>query len=208
MTGVRAAAAIVVAIAAALLAWAAIGRGDADRSSVMTGARAAENGTEHARRHRDAEVRQRFDQAVLMLHARKYEHAVAALHRLLELAPTMPEAHVNMGFALLGLERPRAARDFFSSAIELRATQANAYFGLALALEAEGDVPAAIGAMRSYLHLSRADDPHRTRARSALWEWEMLRPAPRSDAAAAPALATPRVQTVGNAATAPSAAPP
>jgi hypothetical protein len=26
--------------------------------------------------------------------------------------------------------------------------------------------------MRSYLHLSRADDPYRVRARAALWEWE------------------------------------
>jgi Flp pilus assembly protein TadD len=97
------------------------------------------------------------------------------LHRVLELAPSIPEVHVNMGFALVGLGRHREARDFFASAIELRRSQANAYFGLALAEEGNGDLAAAQGAMRSYLHLSRADDPHRTKARAALWEWEAAR---------------------------------
>jgi tetratricopeptide (TPR) repeat protein len=129
----------------------------------------------HARDKRGAEIRARFEQAVVMLHAREYDHAAAALHRVLELAPMMPEAHVNMGFAMLGLAQARAARDFFTGAIELRSTQANAYYGLALAHEADGDLPAAMGAMRAYLHLSPADDKHRAKARSALWEWETAR---------------------------------
>jgi tetratricopeptide (TPR) repeat protein len=107
-----------------------------------------------------------------MLHAKQYEHALAALHRVLELAPEMPEAHVNAGFALLGLARYDAARDYFAAAIARRPSQANAYFGLAMALEAKGDLPAALGAMRSYIHLSRADDSYRTKARAAIWEWE------------------------------------
>jgi tetratricopeptide (TPR) repeat protein len=135
----------------------------------------------HARERRAAEVKARFDQAVLMLHAREHDHAVAALHRVLELAPAMPEAHVNMGYALLGLGQARAARDFFNGAIELRATQANAYYGLALALEADRDLRGALGAMRTYLHLSRADDPHRAKARAALWEWESALSGGRSD---------------------------
>lgn len=127
---------------------------------------------EHQRQMTDAEVRQRFEQAVVMLHAKEYDHAVAALHRVLELAPKMPEAHVNMGFALLGRGEPEAARSFFQGAIDLRPQQANAYYGLALAEEARHDYEAALGAMRSYLHLSPADEPHRARARAALWEWE------------------------------------
>lgn len=119
-----------------------------------------------------SEVDERFGQAVVMLHAKQFEPAVAALHRVLELAPRMPEAHVNMGFALLGMGKATAAADFFRSAIELRKTQANAYYGLGLAAEAQGDLHAALGAMRSYLHLSKADDPFRTKARSAIWEWE------------------------------------
>lgn len=119
-----------------------------------------------------AQVDTSFRQGVVMLHAKRYEHAVTALHRVLELAPRMPEAHANMGFALLGLGRPAAARDFFASAIDLRAGQANAYYGLGVALEALGDLPGATGAMRSYVHLAPADDPHLRRARAALWEWE------------------------------------
>jgi tetratricopeptide (TPR) repeat protein len=127
----------------------------------------------HAAAARAAEVRKRFDAAALMLHAKQFEPAAAALHRVLELAPQMPEAHVNMGFALLGLQRPKAARDFFESATALRADQANAYYGLALANEAAGDLELALGAMRSYLHLARhEDDAHLRRARAALWEWE------------------------------------
>ena len=127
---------------------------------------------EHQRTRQAAEVRARFEQAVVLLHAKQYEHAATALHRVLELAPALPEAHVNMGYALIGLGRHRAARDFFASALELRPTQANAYFGLALAEEGNGDLAVARGAMRSFLHLSRADDPHRAKARAALWEWE------------------------------------
>ena len=67
----------------------------------------------HQQRMQHGEVRQRFEQAVLMLHARQYEHAATALYRVLELAPAMPEAHVNMGYAMLGLKRGDAARGFF-----------------------------------------------------------------------------------------------
>lgn len=124
------------------------------------------------------ELKRRFDQAVVMLHAGEYEHAATALHQVLALAPQLPEAHVNMGYALLGLKRPQAARDFFDSATALKPDQANAYYGLALAWEALGDVPMATGAMRSYLHLAREERPeHLRRARAALWEWEQARAA-------------------------------
>lgn len=123
------------------------------------------------------EVRRRFDAAVVMLHARQYEHAATALHEVLRLAPTLTEAHVNMGFALLGLQRPQEARDFFDGATALNPGQANAYYGLALAAEASGDLATATGAMRSYLHLARDERPeHLARARAALWEWQQRRP--------------------------------
>ena len=122
---------------------------------------------------RDTELRQRFDSAVLLLHAKDYARAAGALQRVLELAPQMPEAHVNMGFALLGLNRPGAARDSFEAATLFKAAQANAYYGLALAYEELGDLELALGAMRSYLHLARDEnEAHVRRARSALWEWE------------------------------------
>ena len=54
----------------------------------------------------------------------------------------------------------------------MRPEQANAYWGLAVALEKLGDLHVALGAMRTYIHLSPADDPYVRRARSALWEWD------------------------------------
>ncbi|NMG75735.1 tetratricopeptide repeat protein [Aromatoleum diolicum] len=117
------------------------------------------------------ELRTRFEQGVMMLHMKQYEFALTAFHQVLALEPKLPEAHVNMGFALLGLKQWRGARDFFESAIELRRDQMNAYYGLAIALEGQGDMPGAMGAMQTYLHRAAADDPFRARAESALWEW-------------------------------------
>lgn len=129
---------------------------------------------QHVEEARQREIDTRFQQAVAMLHAKEYDYALKALHRVLDLSPQMPEAHVNMGFALFGLERFEAARDFFYSAIELRPEQANAYFGLAISLERLGDLEGALGAMRTYLHRSKEDGAYQRRARAAIWEWEAL----------------------------------
>jgi tetratricopeptide (TPR) repeat protein len=119
-----------------------------------------------------AEIDMRFQQGVMMLHAKHYDEAVTAFHRVLQLSPRLVDAHVNMGYALLGLQRDQAARDFFLTAIDLRPYQGNAYWGLATALENMGDLPGALGAMRTYIHLAPADDPYVRRARAALWEWD------------------------------------
>jgi Flp pilus assembly protein TadD len=152
-----------IAIAGAALAW----LGGDEPTAAPADPRA-----EHVDAKRREEFDSRFRQAVVMLHARQYEHAVTALHRALELQPRVPEAHVNMGFALLGLQRHAAARDFFTSAAELAPMQANAYYGLAVANDALGDRAAALGAMRTFVHLSRDDDPWLPKARAALWEWQ------------------------------------
>jgi len=121
----------------------------------------------------ETEVRKQFKRATVMLHAKQYDYAIKALHKVLEMSPKMPEAYVNMGYALIGLENYQAAHDFFNSAIELRVGQVNAYYGLAIALEGEDDLEGAIGAMRSYLHLNKNENErYMRRARAALWEWE------------------------------------
>ncbi len=125
----------------------------------------------HVAEKRRAEIDERFAQGVVMLHTRNFDHALAAFHRVLELAPEMPEAHVNAGFALLGLGRPEAARDFFDAATTLRRGQINAYYGLALALEGTGDTFGAMQAMETYLHRAAPNDPYRRRAEAAVWEW-------------------------------------
>lgn len=121
---------------------------------------------------RMAEITTRFEQAVVMLHAKQYEHAATALHRVMILAPRMPEVYVNMGYAKLGQALPKEALIFFETATQLKPEQANAYWGMAVALEGSGDLAGALGAMRTFLHLSSGDDNFARRARSALWEWE------------------------------------
>jgi len=155
-----------IVLAGAALAWYGGPGGDraADRAA-------------HAKSMRQAEFDTRFGQAVVMLHAKQYEHALTALHRLLEIAPEVPEVHVNMGFALLGLGRNAAARDFFAGATALRPAQANAYYGLAVSLDALGDRPGALGAMRTFVHLTVPEDPWLPKARAALWEWQSRAPA-------------------------------
>lgn len=134
----------------------------------------------------DAELRRRFEAGVALLNAQQYAQAASALHRVIELAPRLPEAHVNLGFAMLGLQRPALARTAFENALALKADQANAYYGLALAHESLGDLELALGAMRSYLHLGRTEnEAHLRRARAAVWEWQSQIAARR--AASAPA---------------------
>ncbi len=126
----------------------------------------------HAEQERKAEIELRFRQGVVMLHAKQYEHALTAFHRVLKLAPDMPEGHVNMGYALLGLERYAAAADFFDSATTLRPDQINAYWGLAVALDGSGNMRGALEAMRTFVHRARPEDPFRRKAEAAIWEWE------------------------------------
>jgi len=138
--------------------------------SAVDGATRGES--KHATERTLQEIQLRFQQGVVMLHAKRHEHAMTAFHRVLELDPAMPEAHVNMGFALIGLQRYGAARDFFESAIALRKEQVNAYYGLAVALDELNDRAGAIGAMRTFVHLSKPDDLYQRKAQAALWEWE------------------------------------
>jgi hypothetical protein len=125
----------------------------------------------HVAEKRKAEIELRFSQGVVMLHAKEYDHALAAFHRVIELAPQMPEAYVNTGYALLGLGKFAAARDFFDEATNLRHDQINGYYGLALALEGTGDFFGAMQAMEVYLHRAAKDDPFRRKAEAAVWEW-------------------------------------
>ncbi len=120
----------------------------------------------------ERQVAERFQQAIGLLHAKRYDYAIAALDAVLELAPGMPEAYVNMGYAFIGLEEFGPAQGAFEKAIDAKVDQVNAYYGLAIALEGQEQYEPALGAMRTYIHLSDPDDPFLAKARSALWEWE------------------------------------
>ena len=121
---------------------------------------------------RERRITERFNQAVAMLHAKQFDYAILALDAVIEMAPEMPEAYVNMGYAFIGLEEYGPATKAFEKAIDLRVNQYNAYYGLAMAWEGLGQYEAALGAMRSYIHLAPPNDPYITKARAALWEWE------------------------------------
>lgn len=147
---------------------------------------------DHARSKKKEEIQRRFNEGVVMLHAKQYDHAMTAFHRVLQLDPKMPEAHVNMGFALLGSGNPKAAADFFDTATILRPDQINAYFGLGEALDALGDKLGALQAMETYLHRAPPADPFRVKAEAAVWELraalsaareQQAQPAPNSTAA-------------------------
>lgn len=121
---------------------------------------------------REQKVAERFQEAVAMLHAKKYEYAIIALDSVLQMAPDMPEAYVNMGYAFIGTKEYGPARGAFEKALDLKVDQVNAYYGLAIAFEGLKDYEGALGAMRTYVHLSKPDDPFLTKANAAIWEWQ------------------------------------
>jgi len=112
-----------------------------------------------------------FNQGVMMLHAKQYELAIPAFHKVIDIAPEMPEAYNNMGYALLGMESYQAAQDFFNSAIELNVNLLSAYFGLALTFAKQENYPLAIGAMETYRHRTTDDDPYLQQAYDHLQAW-------------------------------------
>jgi hypothetical protein len=106
---------------------------------------------------------------------KKYDQALDTLERAIALRPKYAEAYAAGGYALLGKNLPDNARTAFLRAIEMNPGLADAYFGAGIAFDALGDQESAIGAMRSYLHLTSEKDPYNAtvvRARAAIWELE------------------------------------
>jgi tetratricopeptide (TPR) repeat protein len=122
----------------------------------------------HAAQASQSELAQRFGQGVAMMQMGQFEHALTAFHRVLVLEPKLPEAHVNIGFALYELRRYAEAQRFFEGAIALAPKQANGHYGFALARLAQGDPLAAEPAMRRYLELAPDTDGFRPVAESRL----------------------------------------
>ena len=127
---------------------------------------------QHAETRIKQEIDLRFQQGVLMLHLKQYEHAITALHRVLQLAPQLPEAHVNMGFAMLGAGKHKEAKDFFAGTLILRPDQINAHYGAALAMKALGEHEDASAEMHNYLMLAPPEDPYRAKAEEYLKLWQ------------------------------------
>ena len=124
---------------------------------------------------KDSQLKRHFVWAVTQLRTGHYQNAINGCRAVLEQAPAMPEAHINLGFAHVELQQFEQAMQSFQTAIDLRPGQVNAYWGLAVSLEGLCDIPGAIGAMRTYVHLAEPDDPYLVKANAALWEWQQIK---------------------------------
>jgi tetratricopeptide (TPR) repeat protein len=123
----------------------------------------------------DTEKQALRKQARTELAAKRFRNAFSPLDRLIKLAPDDAQAHVLMGLALEGAGNFKLARKYYEAAIDRDLLMADGYFGYATTSEALGELEAAIGGMRSFLHVQKDSDPYRQRvaqARSAIWEWE------------------------------------
>jgi len=126
----------------------------------------------HVNQRQNLQTQQQFADAAELLKAKHPQQAITLLHQVIRQYPRMPEAHTNLGFAMLDLNELAKAESSFNYAIEINPRQENAYYGLAVVAEKPEDYLYAMGAMRSYLHL-RKDDRYMAKARSALDYWEM-----------------------------------
>lgn len=113
-----------------------------------------------------------FKEGVALLRTGRYGDSAEMFKAALRIAPHVPEAYVNLGFAYLGLGSTAAATAAFQKAIEIKPSQANAYFGLAEGLQSKNDIAGALGAMRTYVHLTPEGVPARRKAMAAVWELE------------------------------------
>ena len=124
-------------------------------------------------RHMQAQrVATRFREAVNLLHTGRHAEAVLAWEDVIAMAPGLPEARVNLGYAQLGLGQARAAEQAFRAALALRESQANAHYGLALALAKQRRWDEARSAMRRFLRHSGPQDPYLARAHELLKQWQ------------------------------------
>jgi len=126
-------------------------------------------------RAHDDPLMRHFDWAATHLRSGHYQQAINGFRAVLEQSPSMPEAYINTGFAHIELAQFEQALQSFQTAIDLRPGQVNAYWGLAVSLEGLCDIPGAMGAMRTYVHLAATDDPFLVKANAALWEWEQMK---------------------------------
>ncbi|MEH6628812.1 MAG: tetratricopeptide repeat protein [Motiliproteus sp.] len=127
---------------------------------------------DHAKGQLQQQVDILFEHSVLLLKQKSYQQARKAIEQVLVVMPDMPEAHVNLGYALLGLEQADSALQAFNRATEINPMQANAYYGIGICYELKGELHAALGAMRTFLHVGDGKGRFSRRARSAVWEWE------------------------------------
>lgn len=113
-----------------------------------------------------------FNEGVEFMKQGRTHEAIIVFEAANQLKPQMPEVPVNLGFAYLARGNFQVALRHFEHALELKPDQANAYYGLAEALDGLGDPEGGLGAMRTFIHLEKIDSPFRNKAMAAVWELE------------------------------------
>ena len=114
-----------------------------------------------------------FTDGVEYLRQGRAHEALVSFNAASHLHPHVPELFANIGFAQVALGKHKDAAKAFEQALEINASQANAYYGLAVALEAMQRLEEALGAMRTYEHLlPKEETKFRRLATAAIWEWE------------------------------------
>ena len=135
----------------------------------------APSGTDKGIDPKTAEINGILNQAKEKIRAKRYDDAIRSLTQSREKIQQNPQSFVLMARALEGRKDFDTARDFYHAAINKDPYLADAYFGFATASEAMGDLEAALGGMRNFLHVQPNPDPQKLKivqARSAIWEWE------------------------------------
>jgi len=125
---------------------------------------------------------QHFQAAAMLLQSGRNKEAIEVLELARKIRPHVPEIYVNLGFAHLALDESTNAILDFEKALSMRPNQVNAYYGLASSYEKQGDLEGALGAMRTYVHLTGKKDPYRVKAMAATWEWQSILDARRKEA--------------------------
>lgn len=120
----------------------------------------------------DATFDRLFKEGVGFLQQGRTHEAIIVFEAANQLKPQMPEVPVNLGFAYLARGKHEIARRHFEAALELKPDQVNAYYGLGMALQQAGDVDAALGALRTFLHFEKETSPFWRKAAAAVWEME------------------------------------
>jgi tetratricopeptide (TPR) repeat protein len=126
----------------------------------------------HSKQQQQMLVQQQFADAAKLLQIGHFKQSITVFHKVLRKFPDLPEAHINLGFAMLGLGELKKSVKSFNYALKIQPQAADAYYGLALVAEKELEFELAMGAMRTYLHL-RKDDAYVAKARAALQYWEI-----------------------------------
>lgn len=109
------------------------------------------------------------------IRAKNYNGAIDTLDAERELVKADLRSYLLMAKALEGKKDYDTARDFYNAVLDRDPYRADAYRGVATTSEALGELDAAVGAMRIFLHVQPNADPQKLKivqARSALWEWE------------------------------------